>query len=238
MSDHSFLEGFYGAHKAPSTLDAFVARNIKVKDWEPVSDLYNCKWFGYRFLTPGQCLFLFADRYRRAYDGARGRPAYRHIPYKKFSKANVLSLVTKNHVSAMWNAMAFADTLSMPYDFYCKTVIERCERLGYKALPTPAQIYSTEHMWHAKEVWDERLQGGTLIRTASPHYSLTNYDGHAWQDEYMKWLIDQAMERPNPKYALAKIMFEEPQVKPSFAAKHIDLHLIQEAQRVARSPSG
>ncbi|MCR9222916.1 MAG: hypothetical protein NXH70_02505 [Hyphomonas sp.] len=238
MKNTEYLDGFYGSEFQPQILDAFLARNINPRDWQVIPELYNHKWFGYRFLTPGQCLYLFADRFRQEYSSVRGRPKLKNFKQFGYQRQNMITQLNKLVVAQMFNAMCYCDTVGIPYDFYCKTVFERTERLGWSHLPGPNQIYHTSFLWHVKEAWEERLTSGLLVRTKDPYYFLNNYHGHAWQDEYMKWLIDQAMSRPNPKYALAKIMFEEPQVKPSFAAQHISLEHIKEARRVANIPTG
>lgn len=236
MSSIAHLKGFYGSTMAPETLDAFLARSVKVPDWGVISELYDSKWFGYRFMTPGQTLYMFADRYRRAYTGVIGRSTRRHIKYSTLTAANLITRVNKGQVTGLWKAMCFADAFGIPYDFYCSTVMEMADREGWDSLPQPSQIYHTRFIWQIKQKWEERLKSGTLIRTEAPQYFLSNYEGNAWQDEYMKWLLDQALERPNPKFALAKIMFEEPQVKPSFAANFIDLERITDARDAARKP--
>ena len=238
MKNLEYLGGFYGSGFQPQTTDAFLARNIKPQDWEVIPDLYHTKWFGYRFLTPGQCLFLFADRYRQAYGSVLGRPHLKKFKGTGFQRQDMLTRGSKSHVGSLFRAMCFCDTLGIPYDFYCSKVMEHTERLGWTNLPTPNQIQHTSFIIHVQQEWKERLKLGTLIRTQDPYYFLNNYHGHAWQDEYQKWLLDQALERPNPKNALAKIMFEEPQVKPSFAAKFVDIERIKQARKVATIPTG
>lgn len=237
MKNTEYLGGYYGSGFQPQTLDTFLARNVNPRDWEVIPELYNHKWFGYRFLTPGQCLYLFADRFRQAYGSVKGRPGLIYRRNSGYQRQNMITQLSKRQVTCFFNAMSYCDSLGIPYDFYCKTVFELTERQGWSYLPGPQQIYHTSFLIHVSEAWNERISVGMLVRTQDPYYYLNNYDGHPWQDEYMKWLIDQSMTRPNPKYALAKIMFEEPQVKPSFAAKHVDIEQIKEARRVAIIPT-
>lgn len=237
MKNTEYLGGYYGCEFQPQTLDTFLARNVNPRDWEVIPELYNLKWFGYRFLTPGQCLFLFADRFRQEYGSVKGRPHLKHFKQFGYQRQNMVTRLNRQQLTCLFNAMCYCDSIGIPYDFYCKTVFEHTERQGWDFLPGPHQIYHTSFLIHVSEAWNERLTTGMLIRTKDPYYFLNNYDGHPWQDEYMKWLLDQALERPNPKYALAKIMFEEPQVKPSFAAQFLDVERIKEARRAATIPT-
>lgn len=222
---------YYGETLSDDALEAFIAQCINPKHWDAATDQYDRKWYGYRFLSPGRSLHLFADRYRRAYMGAKGRG--RGYRAGNYTASNFIRMAEPRNVACLWHAMAHADDMGVPYDFFCSTVFEVADREGWAKMPMPNQIYQDRMLWSVKTAWDERLLSGTLIRTLNPYYALAHYQKHAWQDQYQDWLLAQAMKRPNPKYALAKIMFEEPQVLPSRAAKVIGVERVIEAKRNA-----
>lgn len=224
---------YYGEHMSDDSLEAFVAQCVHPKHWDAATEQYGRKWFGYRFLTPGRCLHLFADRYSRAYKAANGRGRTVSSRSHIFTSANFIRMVDKKYVPGLWHAMAYADDIGVPYDFYCTTVFNIADREGWKRMPLPNQIYHTRMVWQVKQAWEERLSSGVLVRTSDPYYALANCKGHKWQIEYQTWLLDQAMKRPNPKYALAKILFEEPQVLPSRAARIIGIDRVVEARKIA-----
>jgi hypothetical protein len=229
---YAHLGRFYGDHFPADSLDAFVARTVKPKDWSVIADLYEKKWYGYRFISPGASLFLFADRYRKAYREVATRMLGRvHMP--KWLNEDALHPESKHPMSAsdiscMWIAMCMADELGIPYDFYCATALAYAHDRGWKYLPKPRQLYSDKMIWEIGEKWKERL-ASRITRTEDPHYSLANYDKHPWQHAYMDFLIKQAMDRDNPNFALASIMFKEPQVLPSYAATKVGVERVKEA---------
>lgn len=224
---------YYGEDMSEDSLEAFIAKCVLPKHWDAATEQYGRKWFGYRFLSPGKCLHLFADRYRRAYAGAKGRGLGRGSLSRIFTNPNFIRMADERHISSLWHAMAHADDIGVPYDFYCTTVFEIADREGWDNVPMPNQIYHERMIWRVKQAWLERLQSGTLVRTSDPYYALANFHQHPWQIEYQDWLLNQALSRPNPKFALAKILFEEPQVLPSRAARTIGVERVVEAKRNA-----
>lgn len=224
---------YYGQEMSEDSLEAFIANCVPPKHWDAATEQYDRKWFGYRFLSPGKCLHLFSDRYRRAFAGAKGRGLGRGNLTRIFTNPNFIRMVDKRYVTSLWHAMAHADDIGVPYDFYCSTIFEFADREGWERLPLPNQMYHSNMVWRVKQAWLERLQSGTLVRTTDPYYALVNFHQHPWQVEYQDWLLNQALSRPNPKFALAKILFEEPQVLPSRAARTIGLERVVEAKRNA-----
>ncbi len=235
MSNNAnFLETFYGDTLSVKALDAFIGRSIDHKNWDIVSEGYETKWFGYRTLTPGQCLFVFADRYRRSLTNVKGRGRV-SFALKRFTEPNVLSRVSKRYVSGFWSAMAIADTYGIPYDFYCAAAMEYADRSGWRTLPAPTQIYGVNMVHFICASWQERLESGVMLTTMNPNYSVANYEAHPYQDKYQKFLVDQAMERPNPKYALIKILFTEPQVTEDYAVSRLGQERFDELKKAALS---
>lgn len=230
------LGPFYGDHLTPEAMDAFIARFVKPEDWSIISDLYERKWYGYRFLSPGACFFLFADRYRKAYRAISARLlARRRTP--RFTQEDALSPNSRNpmapgDLTGLWNAMCIADELGIPYDVYCTEALEYGHRCGWKFLPRPTQLYSDKIVVAVTDAWRAR-SAERVYRTTDAHYSLKNNVNHPWQRGYMDFLIASAMKRENPKFALASVMFKDPQVRPSYAAAKVGVALVKEASAYA-----
>lgn len=235
-SRHPHLGSFFGDHLSPEALDAFLARLVKPEDWSAVSALYDRKWFGYRFMSPGACLFLFADRYRKAYRSIATRLlAKKRLP--RFTQEDALHPNAKHplapaDITGLWKAMCIADDAGIPYDVYCTEALEYAHKCGWTYLPRPTQLYSDKIVIAVIEAWRAKA-GDRIHRTADPHYALKNFCDHQWQRDYMDFLIASAMRRENPKFALAAIMFKEPQVKPSYAAAKVGVDLVKEAHAYA-----
>ena len=134
--DTDHLGEYYGTHFKPSMLDAIVARFVPPADMTVYADLVGKKWFGYRHLSPGQSLFLFIDRFSTEFKAAIHKNWGRIIRSDASGKINVWNRhpnyihphkwkeFPKGYMRAFWNAMAHADDAGIPYDFYCKAVIE------------------------------------------------------------------------------------------------------------------
>lgn len=232
------LGAFFGSHLSPDSLDAYVARVAKPHDWKLIGTLYERKWFGYRFISPGAGLFVFADRYRTAYKEISGRLlARKRTP--TFTNEDALHPNSRTpmkpaDVCGLWMAVCIADDLGIPYDFYCRTAMEIAHRWGWQYLPRPTQMYGDRLVAEIDLAWKLSLTD-RLPRTTSPHYSLKNYCQHPWQHAYMDFLIAAAMARPNPRFALVNVMFDDnPQVLPSYAAKKIGLDLVREVSSYAK----
>lgn len=235
-SRYPHLGSFYGDHLSPEALDAFLARIVKPEDWSSVSGLYDRKWFGYRFVSPGASLFLFADRYRKAYRTISARLlARKRLP--RFTQEDSLHPNSRNplspaDLSGLWNAMCIADDAGIPYDVYCTEALEYAHKCGWKYLPRPTQLYTDKIVIAVTEAWRSK-SADRIHRTADPHYTVKNFCDHPWQLAYMDFLIASAMKRENPKFAMAAIMFKEPQVLPSYAAKKVGVGLVKEASAYA-----
>ena len=129
--------------------------------------------------------------------------------------------------------MCIADDNGIPYDFYCKHALEFGDRAGWAKLPTPTQLYSVNMIFAIKEAWKERLGSGVLVTTQNPAYHVDNYEAHPWQNQYQKWLMDQAMRRPNPKYALVKCVVNEPQIIESYVRVRLGADRLEEIKNAA-----
>jgi hypothetical protein len=218
--DTDLIENYYGANLPPDALEAFVARQVDSKNWHVTSEQYDKKWFGYRTQTPGQCLFRFAEHYRRALGSVRGRGTVSY-GMVRFTQTNALMTLSRRFVTGFWTAMCIADEYGIPYELYCVEALKYGDRLGWKKLPSPTQIYGTNMVYAIKDAWEAKLRDGVMIQTDNPAFSVSEYTGDPWQDEYMKWLIDQALHRANPKFALVKCIFAKPQVTEAYAVERL-----------------
>lgn len=226
------LGEFYGSNFRPVTLDAFVATRIKKSDLGDIASLYETKWFGYRYLSPGQSLFLFADRYRKSIAKVRREDSLRGIG---MTAANALSTISDNHLTGFWRAMCFADAFGIPYDFFCETQVNSAMRRGLKHPPTPMKMYSDEAIWHVKTEW-EKTRCELFTRTEDPHYTLSEHEDD-WQVQYQEYLLDIIEGRTGKAHALASVIYRKPQVRPSRAAARFGIEAVKDARQISRRSS-
>ena len=243
MKNLEYLGGFYGESLEPASREALLMRHVPTTRWDVLSELYGKKWYGYRFIDPATCLWIFADRFRKAslntYGRGYTRPVHSHNLFTKnapthrqIRMVNMITQIGRQHVSALFTAMCIADDLGIPYDFYCRHACEFYNR-AFKALAMPNKLVTDRVVVEVAEAWQKRLKDGVLLTTADPYYALARFENHPWQVAYQDFLLDQIGERINPKYGIAQVCFKNPQVKPSYAAKRFSIDILRAAQEAA-----
>ena len=227
-----FLGDFYGSHLRAVTLDATVLARVKPHNWGDVSTGYETKWYGYRYLSPGQSLFLFADRYRKAVAKVRRDHAVSGIG---LTSVTALAEVSDAQFTGYWTAMNMADVFGIPYDFFCESQINFASRMGHKYMPTPQKMFTDSALYAVKQEWDKQ-KVERFIRTEDPHYTVSKHAG-PWQDDYQDYLLNLVEARHSKARALASVVYEKPQVLPSKAAERLGVEVVKEAKSIARLSS-
>lgn len=243
LTDH--LGEFYGTNLKPSALDAVVARFVPPSDFSLYPELIGRKWFGYRNLSPGQSLFLFMNRFSKEFKDAATRNWGRI--YRKDSQGNIKAwqrapLYTKPHkwrefkkgtVRAFWNAMCHADDAGIPYDFYCRTVIEIAAEQGWEHAPGPNQLYHARVASEVKERWESHTRDMTVY-TDHPFFKNTAYCAHDWQKQYADYLIKCIRHRASTTSALYNAMIQNQALPAPLAAKEFGVDSVRRAIDIAK----
>lgn len=206
---------FDGARANPLEDDilALTYSNKDLLDMEP--GLYQSKWFDYRLMTPAQATRIYMDAFRDVYrqhfakeiDARSGQ----HVQI--FDAAKVMQNIRshdekivakgKQQFASCWRGRQVADAIGMPYREYINLALTN--RLRYwqqRHLPRPQHLYSEKGVEMVIERWEE-MQRGRLFLAEHEAFSIENYDGIAYQDDYHEWLFKQAQLRSNPFATLA-----------------------------------
>jgi len=156
FSEINFMSHTQEIYFEASEYDALAATKLKPADMKIEAELYTKKWFEYRVLHPVQATYLFADAYikaaRNLYRKTKDNEAGRYIkpfagkdlfvdqPVTGKRNPNVKPAVFK----AIWRARQQADSMGIPYDFYCEAVMRFALQQGWHRIPLAQQLYSTK----------------------------------------------------------------------------------------------
>lgn len=228
--NNEHLGEYYGNNLSGRTCDALMAFCVPASQWDAISELYETKWYGYRFLSPGQSLLVFADRFRKAYREVAGKYYGTTIHRRPFLKDDCLNLSSSNmlqkrDVTALWKAMCHADIMGTPYDLFCEQSIMVAIKEGWTYLPRPSQIYCQRVLFAIQDRWEE-MRKARLIFTGAPQFKASNFTGHKWQKAYCDGLIETAMKRDKPIHALAEIIFKEGQIPREYALQKVGAEML------------
>jgi hypothetical protein len=228
MNSIEHLGDFVGAGRSNARVEAFLMGQLAPADMELAAGLYEKRWFDYRFVPLGTSLSYFIHQYHLAY-----REIVRRFRGKRrMYQAGPLVDLPKAHVTGFWRAMCYADEFGLPYDFFILAVMEWADRRGWHHIPLPANLYDDRAVIEVTEKWSQRLQDRFITATA-PEYDLVNYVGHPAQDAYHGYLIQQVRARHVPRFALATVLFERPQLPMQLALDSFGAEMVREAKRTA-----
>lgn len=117
------------------------------------SELYNTKWFAYRFMNPVEATMLFGSLYieqRQAYIRRNiDREASERA--KPFRFAAGLPSRPSHLLTKLWKARQVADRFTIPYEMYLTFCFRFAEARTRRCAPQPEQLKPTadsERAWH------------------------------------------------------------------------------------------
>lgn len=188
-------------------------------EYEP--ELYQSKWFDYRFMTPLQA----TRHYIQAYDGVYRRHYAQNVDAVAAKHVRTISIdgifagleaptsstykKAKSHLTACWFGRHMADKLTMPYEVYIDLAFEyRLRYWNRPYLPQPQHLYSDLVIDRVSERWPE-LQKSRLYTSDHPAYMVENFADLPAQTSYRIWLRDQALTRANPGELLGRFVNED-----------------------------
>lgn len=188
-------------------------RNIDVE-----MDLFQSKWFDYRFMTPLQATRVYIQKYddvfRHHYAKTIDSEAAKHVRTVSIEgifdglKAPESSThkKAKTQFTACWFGRQLADAMGMPYDTFINLAFEvRLKYWNRAYLPQPQHLYSEMVEERAGARWKE-LQEGRLYTSDHPAYIGENYQNLPVQNDYHEWLISQALTRANSGEMLGRFI--------------------------------
>lgn len=242
MTDTTHLGSFQGNQATKDTLDGLLAFAASGPDLDLARSLFATKWWDYRFVHPGHALFYMADVYAKKcaewaprFGVSARRPIGPYHPLWKLRKGKKgveRHLRPKAQRTALWRLMCVADAHGIPYPKYVAAGMQNCMERGWDRLPTPMELYSTTVVAAVVKSFEEE-RASMLHIPADPRFHAEGYQGHEWQDQFQKWIVDLIASRPAPHRALFQYMVKDRIVVPKFANATLPPATIMETRRLA-----
>lgn len=191
-------------------------RNVEVE-----MDLFQSKWFDYRFMTPLQATRTYIQKYDDVYRQhyARNMDATAAKFVKTVSVDGIFAGLAvpessthkkaKTQFTACWFGRQLADAMGMPYEIFIDLAFNIRLRYWNRAyLPQPQHLYSEMIEERAGDRWKE-LQAGRLYTSDHPAFIGANYSNLPVQNDYHEWLLSQALTRANPGEILGRFINQD-----------------------------
>jgi hypothetical protein len=193
MTDEvSAQTSFTLAQHSIQELDVMMFKHINFKWLAVEAELFQSKWFDYRFLHPvlatEQYAQAFSEVYRDNYRRNIDKATSEHI--SPLSNPNIFECKPATLIG-LWRGRQVADMLCIPYETFLRLSYQ--ERLRYwrsKHLPRPSQLYSTEVVERVITQW-EKMQEVRLYFSELPEYSNQHYIGTPAQKDHHEFLMAQ-----------------------------------------------
>lgn len=118
-------------------------------------------WFDYIGMTPECKRAHFVEAYSTAFRAQYARridasiaPFINPIPGMKHNDPETLA---KGKYKGLNRAVKAADSIGVPYPFYCETTLQRATKGLWTHIPNIMQIATPEQVEMVKEAWESRL---------------------------------------------------------------------------------
>lgn len=228
-----------------SEYDALAASKLKPADMKIEAELYTTKWFEYRVLHPVQATYLFAEAYikaaRNLYCKTKDMDAGKYIkpfagkdlfvdqPITGSRNPNVKPAVFK----AIWRARQQADSMGIPYDFYCEAVMHFALKQSWHRIPLAQQLYSKK-----AETTDRQVEFGYEA------ISVVDYVAQRWAEfkktrivhaEGLHFKTDKNRNLPEQKHHRANVMAQiKTRTDPTFSLAYaLEQNILIERECIA-----
>ena len=198
------------------------------------TELMRSKWFDYRILHPWQATALFLEAYRseHAWIMRKREDVTTHWFRKGISLAK-LHNGSPTQLTSLWKARQAVDSICVPYDFFCRSLLDWAEQRNWSQLPRVNQLYAEEHVEVARELWEDGKR--YRLRTATePCYHRDA--GEEWyQRDYRLFLVEQVRMRACKEFALASLLYQHEHLSENDVIQHFGHDALRRAQIVAVS---
>lgn len=233
MSEETPFGSYFGADLTDIECQAIGLQCIPdIKRWKGEARLYRTKWFDYRQLSEIKATYLFAEYYRRAYRRLMCRKiGIERGQYSKGFRGDDIFKLKKVEYTGFWKARRMADSLGIPYDFYCNAAMTWSLESLWVRPPRPTQLYSEKILTHITEKWDSEVSAA-IWQPLSDFYQLDNYVKHPDQDAFQNWLCDRIETKPNKDMALANYIEFNPLLTKEIAIDRFGEELVNKASRL------
>lgn len=200
---------FQGAELTVEECEIKAIQHIERKIYQGhEAKLFSTKWFDYRHLHPTKATYLYAAAYMQAYssemqvrfDVVRGK----YMLPLKGAKDDIFNAKSRDY-TALWKGRQAADSLGIPYDFYCRAVMRWAEESGWRYLPRSAQMYSTKVKDMMHDAWLEECKIRTIL-PSSEFYRADRFEGHPDQIAFRMHLKNTVLSREHPELLLNRLI--------------------------------
>lgn len=220
-----------------SELDEVVISEIKRDLLLREADLMGSKWFDYRILHPWQATALFLEAYRSEHAWVmRKREDVNSHWFHKGIKATSLCRTTPTQMTALWKARQAADSIGVPYDYYCRTLLDWAEQRNWTHLPRVSQLYLEDHIQVVLVAWQDSLRTRLRIATEPCYHREAGDEWH--QVEYRRFLLDQVETKTHREFALASLIHRYEHLTEELATQRFGQAVVEKALRVAKELYG
>ena len=169
------------------------------------TELFGTKWFDYRPMHPTAATYLLAHCYNRAYGHFVGTCMDHSKRFMVAFKGKDFMLTRE--AKAFWRLRQKIDSLGIRYDFFCRHAMNWFGEAGWTQPPRPCHLTGNpDALIHVANEWANECRAKVQF-AQSARYSVSKYVGGVDQQAYEEFLIEQIMQRPNPKYALDSAMY-------------------------------
>lgn len=208
-------------------------------------ELFQTKWWDYRFMTPVEATAMFIDQF-----GIEARKIYaRDIDYERSkyitvvnAKSVIAGLISddkkaKAAFSSFWRGRQVADALMMPYQTYIyeslsnrmrywkNVTVENAQGKLRTKFPKPNHIYDERDVERVQKRWEE-LKKANYLYAEHYVYMPQNYRGLEHQKAYNQYLIDRAMTSSDPKLTLLD-MINDDKLSVEYAETVLDGYILK-----------
>lgn len=204
--------------------DAATLRLISHRDMKNEPQLYRSKWFDYKFVHPMRATEIFMSEYEIALRrGIKQRTDFNVAKFAQVLKDGLLEDQRKADITGLWKARRSADRLGIEYSAYCRFAMNYALLCNWTYLPKPTQMYSSvmpENASHSmlsyiQECW-EKFE---LPDPKDPHYLPENYDGHPYQNEYIRLILKRIEISRHKPGAVATFVFNKKLISEELLVK-------------------
>tara|TARA_R110002074_G_scaffold86408_2_gene190817 strand:- start:5851 stop:6414 length:564 start_codon:yes stop_codon:yes gene_type:complete len=158
------------------------------------AELFDKKWFDYRFMHPLEATFNFALAYTKVYPryGALRHgtvDAEKRLTVKSYNGICDPCAQSEKVLSALWKARKAADELGIPYEIYCCYALDYSERSGWKEVASVKDLSRKD----VKKVVDEKWVQRNRDWIEKPKLDIYHQEGDhsyqlAWREQHRELL--------------------------------------------------
>jgi hypothetical protein len=196
-------------------------------------ECYERKWFGYRFMAPGDATQLFVDAYSDCY--RRIWKETRDLTEAE-SKTGIRGSDWRSdprELTSVWRARQHADNLGIPYPFFIMGALRAAERRGARRPPRPNQLFKIENLVHVSVEWERWIDDGGFRPLDDPAFREENFSGFHAQVAYRDCVVDRIKAGRARPDLIARSVFIDRVLPEDRAAHEFGRERLADARREA-----